>query len=119
MWRDWVAQSERQWNGFLNKAMATDEFSQTLGRSMDFYLNMQKSMNEAMGRYLTTVNVPTRDDVLALGDRLAGIEARLASLENGIASLQAGSGKPAPAASSAATAARPRPPRTKKPPSKA
>jgi hypothetical protein len=51
MWRNWLSESERQWNGFLNQAMATDEFSQTMGRFMDVYLNLQKSMSEAMGRY--------------------------------------------------------------------
>ena len=52
MWREWVSQSERQWNGFLNNAMATNEFSQVMGRFMDVYLGMQKNMNEVMGRYL-------------------------------------------------------------------
>jgi polyhydroxyalkanoic acid synthase PhaR subunit len=111
MWRDWVANSERQWNGFLNNAMATDEFSQTMGRFMDVYLNMQKNMNEVMGRYLQLLNVPTRNDILALGERLSEIEDRLSSIENAVVSVSAGraanvSGSPAPPA---------RPPRTKKP----
>lgn len=113
MWRDWVASSEKQWNGFLNNAMATDEFSQTMGRMMDVYLNMQKNMNEVMSRYLQLINVPTRNDVLALGERLSQIEDRLGNIENGIranapTTMAVGSKlSPAPAA--------PRPARTKKP----
>ncbi|MEO8538809.1 MAG: poly(R)-hydroxyalkanoic acid synthase subunit PhaE [bacterium] len=117
MWRDWVANSERQWNGFLNNAMATDEFSQTMGRMMDVYLNVQKQMNEVMGRYLTLINVPTRNDILAVGERLSGIEDRLNGIEDAInAALRANAaGAAAPAASNGAAPATVRPPRTKKP----
>jgi len=109
MWRDWVANSERQWNGFLNDAMATDEFSQSMARMMDVYLNIQKNMNEVMGRYLQTINVPTRNDILALGERLSQIEDRLSSIENG---LRAATAKSAPPKAEPEVK---RPARTKKP----
>ena len=109
MWRDWVANSERQWNGFLNDAMATDEFSQSMARMMDVYLNIQKNMNEVMGRYLQTINVPTRNDNLALGERLSQIEDRLSSIENG---LRAATAKSAPPKAEPELK---RPARTKKP----
>ena len=114
MWRDWVANSERQWNGFLNNAMATDEFGQAMGRFMDVYLNMQKNMNEVMGRYLQTMNVPTRNDILALGERLSQIEDRLGRIEGALASAARssnGGSESGPAAAARAA----RPPRTKKP----
>ena len=113
MWRNWLSESERQWNGFLNQAMATDEFSQTMGKFMDVYLNMQKSMSEAMGRYLTAMNLPPRTDVLALGDRISALEERIAGLEAAVAkaSSPAADG-PAPAASAPA---KPKPARTRKP----
>ncbi len=85
MWREWVAQSERQWNAFLNQAMATDEFSKAMGRFMDFYLNLQKGMNETMGRYLQLVNMPSRQEVLGLGERLSAIEERLGRIEGMLA----------------------------------
>ncbi len=109
MWREWVSQSERQWNGFLNNAMATDEFSQVMGRFMDVYLGMQKNMNEVMGRYLQLVNVPTRSDVLALGERLTTLEDRLIRIE----SLLQRAANSAPV--TVETPAKARPPRTRKP----
>jgi polyhydroxyalkanoic acid synthase PhaR subunit len=112
MWRDWVANSERQWNGFLNDAMATDEFSQSMAKMMDVYLNMQKNMNEMMGKYLQTMNVPTRNDILALGERLSQIEDRLSSIENG---LRAASAAAASSGGPKAAPAVKRPARTKKP----
>ena len=115
MWRNWLTESERQWNSFLNEAMSTDEFSQSMGRFMDIYLNMQRSMNEVMGRYLSAFNVPTRTDVLTLGDRLSAIEDTLGEIQSAIGRL-ATPAKQAAAAGASEPAARPRPARTKKPP---
>lgn len=112
MWRDWVTNSERQWNGFLNNAMATDEFSQSMGQMMDVYLNVQKNMNEVMGRFLQTVNLPTRNDILAIGERLSQIEDRLVGIEDALASSRS-TAESRPLASAASSVARP--PRTKKP----
>ncbi len=112
MWREWVAQSERQWNALLNQAMGTDQYGQSLARFMELYLGLQKSMGEAMGRYFTALNIPTRTDVLALGQRLSGIEERLAGLE---ASLERLGAARRTDGEGATTPARPR--RTKTPPS--
>lgn len=112
MWREWVANSERQWNAFLNNAMSTDEFSQSMGRFMDVYLNLQKNMNDVMGRYFSAINLPTRADMLALGERLGGIEDRLSRIETALAKLSDSAGRTS-AASQAVSA--PRPPRTKRP----
>jgi hypothetical protein len=79
---------------------------------MDLYLNVQKNMNEVMGRYLQTINVPTRNDILALGERLSQIEDRLSSIENGLRAAAVATAKSAPA--SAAPEVK-KPARTKKP----
>jgi hypothetical protein len=111
MWREWVTQSERQWNAFFNELMGTEQYSQSMGRLMALSLDQQKSMTEAMGRYLGALNLPTRSDVFALGDRLAGIEKRLASIEERMERL----GGPGPAPPSGLTPTVSRPPRTKRP----
>jgi polyhydroxyalkanoic acid synthase PhaR subunit len=110
MWREWVSQSERQWNSFLNQVMGTDQYTQQMSQMMDTYLGMQKSFGEAMGRYLTTMNVATRTDVLSLGERLAAIEDRLRNIEMGARSPES---RVATGVISAPSV--PRPPRTKKP----
>lgn len=109
-WRQWATQSERQWNEFFNQMMGTEEFSQSLGRNLDVFLHFQKTMNEAMGSFFTAMNVPTRTDVLALGDRMLAIENRLAAIE---AQLSAVLANP-PAGGGAAKPSRPK--RTKRPP---
>ena len=109
VWRDWMTQSERQWNEFFNEMMGTEEFSQSMGRNLDVFLHFQKTMSEAMGPYLTAMNVPTRADVLALGDRLLAIENRLAAIEAQLSTVQAGIEQKSGSTSS------PRPKRTKRP----
>ena len=106
-WRDWLGQAERQLNSFFNNVMGSDQYARSMGQFNDFSMNMQKSMNETMGRYFSSLNLPTREDFAALGQRLASIEARLGTRE----------GKPGDAAEAAAAAAptMPRPPRTRQP----
>lgn len=108
VWREWVAQSERNWNGFLNQFMGTDQYTQSMSRLMDAFLGMQRGLGETMGRYLASLNVATRTDVLALGERLASIEEHLARIEGGVRaeSALAEPAVPAPVV---------RPPRTKRP----
>ena len=110
-WRALLSQSEQQWNAFLNQAMGSDQYTQSMGRMMEAYAAMQKNMAESMSRYLGALNMPTRTDILTLGDRLAMIEDRLAGIERMLGE---------PGASAEPTRRRRRrrvrPPRTKRPP---
>jgi polyhydroxyalkanoic acid synthase PhaR subunit len=107
-WRDWLDQTERQLNSYFNQMMGTEQYARFLGQFNDWSLNIQKNMSEAMGRYFASLNLPTRDDLAALGQRLASIEQRLVAIERGGAFGSAASGTVAASAVS-------RPPRTKKP----
>lgn len=109
LWRDWLTQSERQWNEFFNQMMGTEEFGRAMGAMMDAYLNTQRTFSDAFGRYFSSINVPTRTDVLTLGNRLTEIEERLASIESLLRGM-------APAEPAEPPAPAPRPPRTKRPP---
>ena len=111
-WRAWITQSEQQWNAFLNQMMGTDQYTQSMGRMMEAYAAIQKNMAEGMSRYLGALNMPTRTDILTLGDRLAMIEDRLAGIERMLAESGASA-----AASDGSAGAGLRPPRTKRPPS--
>jgi polyhydroxyalkanoic acid synthase PhaR subunit len=111
-WRAFVTQSEQQWNAFLNQAMGTDQYSQAIGRMMEMYAGMQKAMADQMARYLGALNMPTRSDVMTLGDRLAMIEDRLAGIER-LLTRGDGLGQGGGAVQEG------RPPRTKQPPSTA
>jgi hypothetical protein len=112
-WREWVNDSERQLNSFFNQLMGSDRYTQFLGRITDMQIGMQKSTNEALTRFFTSLNLPTRDDLITLNERLGTIEERLNAIETKLG-IGSGAGTEVPDSS-----ASPRPPRTKRPPASA
>jgi hypothetical protein len=86
-WREWMTQSEARLNALFNDVMATDGYGRVLGGLTKVFVSMQKSMSEGMERYFTALSLPTRSDVVDLGQRLSMIESRLLSIENSLAKL--------------------------------
>ena len=109
-WREWVNDSERQLNSFFNQLMGSDRYSQFLGRLTDMQIGMQKNTNEALTRFFTSLNLPTRDDLMALNERLGAVEERLQAIAATLGG-PTGSGADVPGDG----VATPRPPRTKRP----
>ena len=109
-WREWVAQSEVRLNALFNDLMATDGYGRVLGGLTKVLVSMQKNMTEGMERYFTALSLPTRSDVVDLGQRLSIIESRLLAIENSLAKMAG----PEESASHSRVATA-RPPRTKKP----
>ena len=108
-WQDLVAQWEKNLNELANRTMGSDEFSKAINQAMSLSAGMQSSLGEVMGRYLASLNLPSRAEMAGIGERLHAIEERL---DRVLALLQppAGAAKPGGAAASA------KPPRTKRPP---
>ncbi|MGH7842056.1 MAG: hypothetical protein ACREQT_11115, partial [Candidatus Binataceae bacterium] len=80
-WREWVEKSERQLNGFFNEIMGSDRYGRFLRQVSDLQIDAQKNMNDARTRFFTSLNLPTRDDLLALSERLGAVEERLRVIE--------------------------------------
>jgi polyhydroxyalkanoic acid synthase PhaR subunit len=108
-WREWLDQTERQLNSYFNQVMGTEQYARFLGQFNEYSLNMQKNLGDALTRYFASLNLPTREDLAALGQRINSLEQRVAAMERG--------GTSAALAGSETPAAAPRPPRTRKPPS--
>ena len=109
-WREWVAQSETQVNKLLNDVMGTESYTRVLGGLTKVFVSTQKSTGEALERYFTALSLPTRSDLLNVGERLSLIESRLTAMETILARLAGVS-----VSSVESSAGVPRPPRTKKP----
>ncbi len=110
LWRNWLTETERQWNSFFSEVMGRDSFGRFAGSYMEAYSVVQRALNQGMERYLNTFNLPTHSDVVELADRLHNIEERLASLETNLNSLASAAGI---ATSAPVTQLRPR--RTRRP----
>ena len=107
MFREFVTQWERNVNSFANQVMGTESFSRMMQEAQRLQLALQQATSEAMGRRLAAMNMPTRDDVIRLAEKLADVDRRLARIE---ASLD---GDATVVADEAPRAARPR---TRQPP---
>lgn len=108
MWRDMLTKWESGVNEAANLNMASPEFSRFMNQSMGMSMRVRQGVGEIMARYLETMNMPSRTEVVALGDRLHGIEEQLARLNMIVERLAI-----AEAGASAAPALGP--PRTKRP----
>ncbi len=108
LWRDWLKDAERQWHSAFNESLATDQFSSGVGSMMDAFLHGQKTVSEGLGRYLASLNLPSRTDILDLGHRLTEIERRLDAIEGVLETRPASS-------NNGVTDAGARPPRTRRP----
>jgi hypothetical protein len=94
--------------------MGSDEFSSSMNGTMGATLKLQETMRQFMATYLASANLPSRAEVLAIAERLGGVETRLdriTALLERIAAAPTGA-PPLPAAPPRA-----RPPRTKTAPS--
>jgi hypothetical protein len=107
LWRDMLSKWETSVNDLGNRNMASPEFSRFMNQAMGASVRMRHGVGEVMQRYLETMNMPSRADIVALGERLQGIEEQVARLNASLAQL-AGS-MPNAAMSTAG------PPRTKLP----
>lgn len=107
LWRQYITDSERQWNGFFKDVLGTDAFSNSMNAWVEGSLTVQRMVADQLERLYTTFNIPSHSDLVALGERMKSIEDGLARLEAAMAAQGA----------SAPKAGRKRPPRTKRPPS--
>jgi hypothetical protein len=111
--RNLVTEWERGFDAMANKFMGTEEFSRSMNQLQDLQLSMQKRFNEAMAEQLSHFNIPSRDDILRLGEAVHALDKRVARVESMLVKKAKKAKKknkqdsPAPAG----------PPRTRQPPS--
>jgi poly(hydroxyalkanoate) synthase III subunit E len=118
MWRDMLSQWETSANALANKTMASDEYSSSMHGAMGGMLKLQDTMKQFMATYLASANLPSRAEVLAIAERIGGVEARLDRMNALLERIAEGPRGDAVSTATlpATTPARPRPPRTKSPP---
>ncbi len=110
--RNLITEWERGFDTMANRIMGTEEFSRGMNQLQDLQLSMQKRFNEAMAEQLANFNMPSRDDILRLGESIRALDQRLAKVESQLAKQAKKKKKKSAAAPDPS-----RPPRTKLPPS--
>lgn len=110
LWQKMVGEMEKGFNSFATKAMETPEFSQAMNRAGGAAAGAQKQFGDLMEKYLLSMNLPSREQMTGIAERLQSIEGQLGDIKSMLSQMSANSpGSPANAV--------PRPPRTKRPPS--
>ncbi|MBW5436647.1 hypothetical protein FXB41_18400 [Bradyrhizobium canariense] len=111
MWQKMVGEMEKGFNSFANQAMSSPEFSQAVNRAGGVAAGAQKQLGDLMEKYLVSVNLPSREQVTSLAERLQSIEGQIGEIKSMLSQMAASSG----ISQGSDTALRP--PRTKRPPS--
>jgi hypothetical protein len=104
--RNAISELESRVDAIANALMGTEEFAGAANLASRLQTRMQKGVADHMSRQLAYFNMPSREDITAIGERLVAIDDRLVRVEHMLARL-------APAEKTAPRAGRP--PRTRKP----
>ena len=110
-WRDWFVGAEKDWSDALTRLMKDETVAKTMGQDFGASLHRQQMFAEVIGKSLAALNLPSRDEVLALGERIGRIEDGLAGVQASLTQLRLSLG-----ATVAPQATSDRPPRTRKAP---
>src|SRR5512145_1798923 len=113
-WREWVVKSEQQWSDNVTRFLKDERTAGALGKQMREAQFAHRLFAEMMQVYLASVNLPSRQDLEWLDERLGKLEDAVAALSSEIVQLRTAIVE-AGAARADAVGAR-RVPRTRKPP---
>ena len=111
IWQNMVGEMEKGFNAFANRAMESPEFSKVVNQVGGASAGAQKQLGDLMEKYLVTMNLPSRAQMVSMAERLQSIEGQLNEIKALLHQVHHNSGVP-----DGGLAPAPRPPRTKRPP---
>ena len=112
MWQNMLGEMEKGFNSFANQAMASPEFSKVVNQVGGVAAGAQKQLGDLMEKYLVSMNLPSRAQMVSMGERLQSIEGQLNEIKALLHQIHGNAGAP-----EGGYPAAPRPPRTRRPPS--
>ena len=112
IWQNMVGEMEKGFNSFASQALASPEFSKLVNQVGGASAGAQKQFGELMEKYLVSMNLPSRAQMVSMAERLQSIEGQLNEIKALLHQVHGNSSAP-----ESGCAGAPRPPRTKRPPS--
>ena len=109
LWQKMVGEMEKGFHAVATKAMETPEFTQAVTRAGGVAAGAQKQFGDLMEKYLLSMNLPSREQITGIAERLQSVECQLGEIKAMLSQMSANSGVQQ-------VGAAPRPPRTKRPP---
>ncbi|MBU6456211.1 MAG: hypothetical protein KGQ48_01590 [Bradyrhizobium sp.] len=110
IWQAMIGEIEKGFNSFANQAMASPEFSKVVNQVGGATVSAQKQFGELMEKYLVSMNLPSRAQVVGMAERLQSIEGQLNEIKAMLHQMQSASGS-----ADTGSAGALRPPRTRRP----
>jgi SMC interacting uncharacterized protein involved in chromosome segregation len=111
VWQTMIGELEKGFNSFANQAMGTPEFSRLMNQAGGVAAGAQKQFGELMEKYLVSMNLPSRAQLVGMAERLQSIEGQLNEIKALLGEMNRSAGN-----AESPAGAKPRPPRTKRPP---
>jgi SMC interacting uncharacterized protein involved in chromosome segregation len=108
VWQNIIGEMEKGFNSFANQAMASPEFSKVVNQVGSVGAGAQKQLGDLMEKYLLTMNLPSRAQMVSMAERLQSIENQLNEIRALLHEVHNNAG--------AQGATAPKPPRTRRPP---
>jgi SMC interacting uncharacterized protein involved in chromosome segregation len=109
IWQTMIGEMEKGFNAFANKAMESPQFSKAMNQAGGVSAGAQKQLGDFMEKYLLTMNLPSRAQMVSMAERLQSIEGQLNEIKALLHQVHGSAAGPEGGA--------PKPPRTKRPPS--
>jgi hypothetical protein len=110
LWQTMIGEMEKGFNAFANQAMSSPEFSKAMNQAGGVTAGAQKQFGELMEKYLLSMNLPSRAQMVGMAERLQTIEGQLNEIKAMLHQMNAESG------GTSGYAGASRPPRTRRPP---
>ena len=110
LWQNMIGEMEKGFNAFANQAMASPQFSKVMNQVGGTTAGAQRQLVELMEKYLVSMNLPSRAQMVGMAERLASIEGQLSEIKTLLQQIHGQTG-------TSNAPATPRPPRTRRPPS--
>jgi hypothetical protein len=111
IWQNMMGEMEKGFNSFANQAMASPEFSKLVNQVGGASAGAQKQFGDMMEKYLVSMNLPSRAQMVSMAERLQSIEGQLNEIKALLYQVHNSSG------TADRQSVAPRPPRTKRSPS--
>ena len=92
MWQNMIGEMEKGFNSFANQAMSSPEFSKVMNQVGGVTAGAQKQLGEMMEKYLVSMNLPSRAQMVGMAERLQSIEGQLNEIKVMIGQLSRASG---------------------------
>src|ERR1700758_4130089 len=77
IWQNMIGEMEKGFNSFANQAMASPEFSKAMNQAGGVSAGAQRQFAEFMEKYLLSMNLPSRAQMIGMAERLQSIEGQL------------------------------------------